>query len=565
LREAFVLRLFSVRACTFSSAVALALLPGSLLCQTRVKVSVDTTKVLNRLNTLSLGVGLDGYDGQADDPQVVQVLRVAGVHALRYPGNGGLSGIYHFTLPAGVINPYKDGKAPYFAATNDFAAMAPFLDAFGTAIVSVDYGSNLDGTGGGEPAEAAAWVAYANGDPNSTLALGKDSKGNDWKTVGYWAGLRAASPLDTDDGSNNLRIHHPQPLGIQLWQIGNEAWNNGFYGPDHGGEFDLHAGPIPSDKDPGKRLANPRLGPATYSAAVQAYAKAMKAVDPKILIGASFTTPTKNVNWVHSSAIGTSSTSDLTNQTANAINWGADWDNELLKTACGEIDFGAISLIEGPTLPPDYKVMDEDALLQSVNTDYQAIAVDLLDRFHKYCPAGHTPHLAFTNFGVQGGVTIPHQSIVAAFTADAVATLIETGTISIDWSTLHTPLFLDAGNKPRSAYFGYQMVHILAYQPGDAFVATQSNVSLLSVHATKRRDGSYGLLLINKDPKQTAQVAVHFTGDTPAAKGIRFDYNEEALKADKGLNRTSLDNLGASFNVDVPPYTATAILIPKAQ
>jgi hypothetical protein len=561
-----VLRLFSIRAFSIlSAALLVALLPRSLPGQTRVKVSVDTTKILNRLNTLSLGVGLVGYDGKADDPQVVQLLKVAGVHALRYPGNGGFSGIYHFTLPAGVINPYKDGKAPYFAASNEFSAMAPFLDAFGTAIVSVDYGSSLDGTGGGEPAEAAAWVAYANGDAGSTLPLGKDSKGNDWKTVGYWAGLRAAAPLAADDGLNNLRINHPQPLGIQLWQIGNEAWNNGFYGPDHSGEFDLHAGPIPSEKDPGKRFANPRLGPAVYAAAVQAFAKAMKAVDPKILVGASFTTPTKNVNWVHSSAIGTSSTSDLTGQTANAINWGADWNNELLKTACAEIDFGAISLIEGPTLPPDYKVVDEDALLQSVNTDYQAIVVDLLDRFHKYCPSGHAPRLAFTNFGVQDGVAIPHPSIVAAFAADAVATLIETGTISIDWSSFHTPLFLDEGNKPRPAYYGYQMVHILAYQPGDAFVATQSNISLLSVHATKRRDGSYGLLLINKDPRQSAQVAVHFTGDTPAAKGIRFDYNEDALKADKGLNRSPLDNLGASFSVDVPPYTTTAILIPKAQ
>ena len=103
----------------------------------------------------------------------------------------------------------------------------------GTAIVSVNYGTNADGTGPGEPAEAAAWVAYANGSPSNTQAIGKDSKGNDWKTVGYWAGLRAGSPLPTDDGFNQLRIGHAAPLGILLWTIGNEPWNNGFYGQGH--------------------------------------------------------------------------------------------------------------------------------------------------------------------------------------------------------------------------------------------------------------------------------------------------------------------------------------------
>ena len=54
-------------------------------------------------------------------------------------------------------------------------------------------------------AEAAAWVAYANGSPANTLALGTDAKGRNWQTVGYWAALRAAAPLASDDGYNFLR------------------------------------------------------------------------------------------------------------------------------------------------------------------------------------------------------------------------------------------------------------------------------------------------------------------------------------------------------------------------
>jgi len=70
-----------------------------------------------------------------------------------------------------------------------------------------------------------------------------------------------------------------------------------FYGADHADEFDLRDGLIPSEKDGGKHLANARLGPAAYAAGVAAFARAMKAVDPKILVGASFTTPTTNVSW----------------------------------------------------------------------------------------------------------------------------------------------------------------------------------------------------------------------------------------------------------------------------
>ena len=59
------------------------------------------------------------------------------------------------------------------------------MDQLGTGLITVNYGSNLDGSGGGEPLEAAAWVAYVNGKTSNMLAIGKDSKGNDWKTVSY--------------------------------------------------------------------------------------------------------------------------------------------------------------------------------------------------------------------------------------------------------------------------------------------------------------------------------------------------------------------------------------------
>ncbi len=49
----------------------------------------------------------------------------------------------------------------YLGPNTDFGHFLQLVEATqGTAIITVNYGSNLAGTGGGEPAEAAAWLAY---------------------------------------------------------------------------------------------------------------------------------------------------------------------------------------------------------------------------------------------------------------------------------------------------------------------------------------------------------------------------------------------------------------------
>jgi hypothetical protein len=197
--------------------------------QLKTKVAVEPTQAKAVLYTTSIGAAADRWDANAYDPATVQLLRDAGITNLRFPGNGGIDALYHWSTGA-ITNPYTNDRAPAFPREKQFPAVAPVIDTLGSAVVSVNYGSNLDGSGGGEPAEAAAWVAYANGSPSSTLAIGKDSKGNDWKTVGFWASLRASTPLATDDGYNLLRIGHPSSLGIPLWTVGNEPWNDGFYG-----------------------------------------------------------------------------------------------------------------------------------------------------------------------------------------------------------------------------------------------------------------------------------------------------------------------------------------------
>ena len=183
---------------------ALALFLGIVLsapvhAQLKTTVHVETAKAEAMVYTTSVGITADRWDAKAFDPATVKLLKDAGITSLSFPGNNGIAALYHFSTGA-VTNPYTNDRAPAFAPERKFPAIASVIDDLGTAVISVNYGTNLDGSGGGEPAEAAAWVAYANGKTSSTQPIGKDSKGNDWKTVGYWASLRASTPLPTDDG-----------------------------------------------------------------------------------------------------------------------------------------------------------------------------------------------------------------------------------------------------------------------------------------------------------------------------------------------------------------------------
>jgi len=132
--------------------------------------------------------------------------------------------------------------------------------------------------------------AYANFTQLCMLwSIGKDSTGTDWKTVGYWATLRASGKMPTDDGNNFLRISHPTPVGVKYWEIGNELYGNGYYHGNCGWEADKRV-PYPDNMGTNcmGRKDNPVLSPSTYGMGVKQWAAAMKAVDPTI----------KNYHWI---------------------------------------------------------------------------------------------------------------------------------------------------------------------------------------------------------------------------------------------------------------------------
>ena len=143
-----------------------------------VTVTVNTRAGLEVVSEAAVGVNHAIWDTHLGSDEVADLLKDAGVKAMRYPG-GSYSDIYHWethTAPGGYVAPNTDFDT----------FMRGVRRAGGQAIVTANYGT-------GTPEEASAWVRYANVEK------------------GY---------------------------GVEYWEIGNENYGNGHYGS--GWEADHH-------------------------------------------------------------------------------------------------------------------------------------------------------------------------------------------------------------------------------------------------------------------------------------------------------------------------------------
>jgi len=221
--------------CGMTLALMVLVVPGA--AQKTARVEVNLKRQLAVVPEAGYGVHMSVYDNDFTPPYLPDKLKAAGVTALRYPG-GSYADLFHWKTTSGTagakvyINPND---------TFDHFMTQDVVPSGAQAILTVNYGSNAAGTGGGEPAEAADWVRYAN----------LDKKWN-----------------------------------VHYWEIGNEIGGNGFFGTEW--EEDLHA-PLG-----GTRKGNPALSQSTYGKNALEFIRAMKAVDQTIKIGVGVDMPDAN-------------------------------------------------------------------------------------------------------------------------------------------------------------------------------------------------------------------------------------------------------------------------------
>jgi hypothetical protein len=133
-------------------------------------------------------------------------LKTAGIRAIRWPG-GSESDSFHWATNSECANGYVDTNATFDNLFKDIVTP----DKLDVA-VTVNYGSNAACNGGGDPTEAAGWVAYAkaHGDKVSHWTVGNEVYGS-WEydlhavphdpttyaqavATGYYPDMKKANP-----------------------------------------------------------------------------------------------------------------------------------------------------------------------------------------------------------------------------------------------------------------------------------------------------------------------------------------------------------------------------------
>jgi autotransporter-associated beta strand protein len=385
--------------------------------------------------------------------------------------------------------------------------------------------------------------------------LGTDAQGNNWRTVGYWAKLRAstanqyqtwATAAGVYDSTNSfLAINHSASFGIKYWEIGNETFGAGYYGGGNGYALNYN---VPYDGT--NRAGNSALSPARYGTDVVAFSQAMKAVDPTVKIGAVVSTPPGDYSW-------------------DTLN-GQEWSNVVLSKCANNIDFVIAHWYPYVGNNPDGTSLlaaVPSTLPQMINGTTSGLDAGtnagIRDWINTYRPTdGNKVQIFITEFGYSSsGTDNTTTSAHACFVADAYATWLDLGVTNVDYQELSSSAFLGDGSTRGDAFDAVSILNKMS-KPGDDLVSTTSNNSLVRTHAALQADGTVAVMIIN-DSTSSNSVSVTINGDTMTANGLRYSTNGSDTTA---LTAIPVAGLGNSFTISVPGRTIYVYLLtPIAQ
>jgi len=468
---------------------------SSAVAQTSSSVSVNVGTALSVIPGSGVGLNTAVWDGNLLDTAVPSLLTTAGIGALRFPG-GSTSDDYNWQTDSIVT-----GQGGYANPANTFDAFMGVAKAVGaTPIITVNYGSNTAGNGGGTPAFAASWVTYSN------------------VTKGY---------------------------GVKYWEVGNEVYGNGEYGGAW--ETDLHAA----------------HDPTTYGANVAQYAAAMKAADPTIKVGAVLTAPGywpdgQSPNWNTNVLAQCGTAIDFVIVHWYPQNPGSESDAVLLAAPQSGINGapGVAAMVSKlRTLIGQYAGSNAAHVeilvteMNSVSSDPGKQTLSVVNALFNADGVATWLENGVTSVDVwdlHNGSTVGNNS----------SSLFGTATFG-DYGILSNASAGEpALDTPFATYYGLQMLKSLG-KAGDTLVAATSSNSLLSAHAVHQANGNLAVLLVNKDPTNNTTANVSVAGYVPAASGSVLTYG----KTSSSITSTTVTGLGSSFTVAAAPYSLTTVVL----
>ncbi len=380
--------------------------------------------------------------------------------------------------------------------------------------------------------EAAAAVAFFNGYITDTRVIGVDIKGTNWYTVGHWALLRAA-------GGN------PQPLGIKLWEFGNEVYasKSSTATPSSSGLCQSWAWEDTWTCDGFEYVNGVGSGAGRHEGYLE-FRQAMQAVDPTITLAA--------VGYEYP---GTPSDGQAQQQTY------AGWGSRVISAAGAALDMYAIHpypFFTPPTL--------QDAL-GNPQTHWPGIISGLRSAFNAYAGGRQAP-IAVTEFNLfsvsdQDTGQLMTRAVNMLFLADSIGMAAREGVrLFAQWDlangrassgTEYGLMHEDNGYYrapqyyvyPLWARFGSQMLPV---------TSTADPATQLSVYAGRVNSVTLSLMAINKTAMPiTATIIV--TGFGPLVGGAAHEVKATSLNAQSVMYNGSANPSDA---LSEPPASFTA-------
>lgn len=518
-----------------------------------LQINVNAQGAIRAIDSRMYGVNAAIWDALLSGAATGPLLNSMQTGVIRIPG-GSSSDDYDWQTDRSV----SSGSFQWVNSASTFAKVISTAGA--QAFVTVNYGS-------GTPEQAAAWVAYYNASTSGTLPLGTDSKGRAWQTTGYWAAIRAASPLATDDGYNFLRVSHAAPYSIKYWEIGNECYG--------GWENDLHGAN-------GSGLTGASHDPYTYAQSFVSFYSKMLAVDPAIHIGA-VATPGQD-------SYGTGSHAAQNPNQGNSAHSG--WVPVVLATlkAANVTPHFLIhhSYVQNPGAETDAGLLQGGATIIS---DAANIRQMITDYFGGSAGAGMELDVTEMN-SVSSSPGKQTVSLVnGLYMADAIGNLAHTEFNSCVWWALRngggtgnnnsaslygTKPFGDYGvvasgdvsgtpaNRPFPTFYAAKLLTHWA-RGGDLLVSATTNYPLLSAHAARLANGNLALLVINKSPTTDFTPQVSFSGFVPgSATATLYSYGKSNDTANSDLTTSTISTVSSTSSTVFPWYSMSVLLLQPA-
>ena len=515
-----------------------------------VVVSVNAQSAIRTIDNRMFGMNIMIWDSLLSGTATAGLLAAMNTQVVRFPG-GSDSDDYDWQTGKLVSN----GAYQWASHAATFARVASARGA--QAYVTVNYGS-------GTPEQAAAWVAYYNGDAASSGAIGVDSKGRDWKTVGYWASIRGAAPLGTDDGYNFLRASHSAPYSIRYWELGNECYGSW--------ENDLHGAS-------GSGLSGVAHDPYTYAQAYQSFYDKMRAVDPTIRFGV-VATPGED-------SYGTGAHAVANPNENNTLHSG--WVPVVVSTlkSLGVTPHFMVhhSYPQEPGAESDAALLQDGATLESDAANLRKMITDYVG-----ATSGSSIELAVTELNsVSYNPGKQSTSLVnGLFLADALGHLARTEFNACTWWAFRNGSNT-SGNVSASLYgwrpygeYGVVASGDVSGTPantpfppfyaaklltnwgrgGDTLVSATSAYALLAMHAARLANGSLALLVVNKHPSAdiTAQITLNsFTPGSTAVPVYSYGKSNDLASGDLTSGTTTIS--GSVFSSTFASYSMTVMIV----